>query len=321
MTAAPTQPDDAKHSLLSKAHPVSQTSIVSFLEAEHAKRDQPSLPRSEFGTYSVREVEVQSGLTECQMPGRPWSLNPYTGCSHDCTYCYVPDVAHLDRERWGSYVVVKRNLPRVLSREVKRKEARDVLLSSATDPYQPAEGRHQITRRCLGILARADWPVRVLTRSPLVCRDIELFDRFSDLAVGMSVPTVDDEARALIEPGAPPVDGRLSALSTLAEAGLEPFANLAPAYPLVHGTRPEEVAGAFAGAGVSAVYAGRWRYLEDVLGFLEDRVDGTVYRSMVEAVQDEAYYDRLFAALKGAFRRAGVPFHEMRVSKAQRSGR
>lgn len=305
--------------MLSKARPISQTSIEAFLEAEHRRRDQPLVPRSEFGTYEVREVEASSALTECQMPGRPWSLNPYTGCSHACTYCYVPDVAHLERVRWGSYVVVKRNLPRLLSRELKRREAKDVLLSSATDPYQPAEARHRITRRCLELLAREDWPVRVLTRSPLVCRDIELFERFSDIAVGMSVPTVDDEARALVEPGAPPIHGRLSALSRLSKAGLAPFANLAPAYPLVHGTRPDEVAQAFAQAGVAAVYAGRWRYLEDVLGFLEDRVEATAYRSMVQAVQDDGYYDRLFAALRGAFRRAGVPFHEMRVSKRQGS--
>lgn len=303
--------DDSQHSLLSKAREVQQTPITAFLGARRPSGPGDALPRASFGPYEVKELEVDAALTDCQLPGRSWSLNPYTGCSHDCAYCYVPDVAHLERDRWGSYVVVKRNLPRKLSRELKTKSERRVFLSSATDPYQPVEDRYEITRRSLELIAREDWPVRVLTRSPMVRRDLDLLASFTDATVGMSIPTVDDRARRLIEPGAPPIEGRLNTIERLAEAGLEPFVNLAPCYPLLEGTRPEDVAHALAEAGAARVYAGRWRYLDDVLAVVQQRTEATDYEAIARAVDDDKYYDRLFAALRGAFRRAGVDFHVM----------
>jgi len=303
--------DDAEHSLVSKAHPLGQTNVEAFVDHAHDRRDRPRPPRSTFGTYEVKELEVDSALTDCDLPSRCWSLNPYTGCSHDCTYCYVPDVAHLERDRWGSYVLVKTNLPRKLERELKRKPRRQVFCSSATDPYQPAEDRHEITRRCLELLAREDWPVRILTRSPLIQRDLDLLTELSEVSVGISIPTIDDEAREIVEPAAPPIEGRLATVRALDEAGLDPFVNLAPAYPLTDGTRPDEVAQRFADAGASVVFAGRWRYLEDFLDRLHERVADTQLEAFVRAVQDEDYYERLFASLEGAFRRAGIPFRRM----------
>ncbi|PSG96339.1 hypothetical protein BRD56_10915 [Thermoplasmatales archaeon SW_10_69_26] len=303
--------DDSRHALLSKARPVQQTSVEAFVGHRHESRDRPSPPRSEFGTYQVKELEVDSALTDCSLPSRCWSLNPYTGCSHDCAYCYVPDVAHLERGNWGDYVVAKTNLPRKLEHELKTKPRRSVFLSSATDPYQPAEDRHRITRRSLELLVREGWPVLILTRSPLVERDLDLLTQLEDVAVGMSIPTIDDEARQVLEPTAPPIEGRLNAISALADAGLEPFVNVAPAYPLTNGIRPDEVAEAIADAGAAEVFLSRWRYLDDVVPVLADRVDGSIYGDFVDAVQDESYYDRLLASLQGAFRRAGIPLRRM----------
>ncbi len=307
MVGATSEPDDAQHSILGKARPIQQTPITAYLDQDDDQR----LPPSQFGTYRIQEVEVHSALTDCQLPGRSWSLNPYTGCTHDCAYCYVPDVAHLERPRWGSYVVVKRNLPRKLSRELKTKPERQVFLSSATDPYQPAEARYKITRRSLELIQRENWPLRVLTRSPLVQRDIPLLKGFDDVKVGLSIPTVDDDARRLIEPTAPPIQGRLNTIQALDEAGLDPFVNLAPAYPLLEGTTPDDVANTLAEAGAARVHAGPWRYLDNVLPVLEDRIHDTPYETLRDAVEDDRYYDRLFASLKGAFQRAGVPFTRM----------
>jgi DNA repair photolyase len=222
----------------------------------------------------------------------------------------VPDVAHLERDRWGSYVLVKTNLPRVLETELKRKPQRQVFCSSATDPYQPAEDRHEITRRCLELLVREDWPVRILTRSPLIRRDVDLLTELSEVSVGISIPTIDDEAREIVEPAAPPIEGRLASVRALDEAGLDPFVNLAPAYPLT-GQCPDEIAKRFAAAGAHVVYGGPWRYLDDFLDRLHDRVQDTRLEAFVRAVQDEAYYERLFTQLEGAFRRVGIPFRRM----------
>ena len=297
--------DDARHSVLSKARALSQSSLESFLD-DPARHARALLPPTEYGHYEVKEVDVKSALTLCRMPEQPWSLNPYMGCSHDCAYCYVPDVAHVQREKWGSYVLVKRNLPRVLAEELRRKEPRPVFLSSATDPYQPAEGTHRVTERCLELLLRADWPLRVLTRNPLVKRDARLFAQFSDCEVGMSVPTLDDDARRLIEPGAPTIEGRLRALRALADEGLRPYANLAPLFPLSGGVKPADIAEAFREAGVVSVFAAPWRYLDTVLPVLRQRVAGQECEAIERAVQDKAYYGRLFRQLKAAFRDSGV---------------
>ena len=301
--------DDARHSVLARARPLSQTSLSAFLEQEAARRQ--LLAPAEHGRYEVREVDAKSALTRCAMPGEPWSLNPYVGCSHDCAYCYVPDVAHVERGRWGSYVIVKRNLPTLLAREMARKEPRPIFLSSATDPYQPAEGTHLVTRRCLEVMRRHDWPLRVLTRNPLVRRDALLLRGFSDVEVGMSVPTLDDAMRRLVEPGAPPVEGRLRALRALADEGLAPFVNLAPAYPLSGGVKPADFARAFRDAGVVRVFAAPWRYLGTVLPAMRERLPEDAYAQLARAVRDERYYERLFLQLRAAFRGTGIAFETM----------
>lgn len=297
--------DDARHSVLSRARPISQTGLSAFGAALDA--GVPLLPRGDFGTYEVKEVDVKQGLTVCRMPGEPWSLNPYTGCSHDCAYCYVPDVAHVERARWATYVLVKRNLPTVLAHELKRKERREVFLSSATDCYQPAEATHLVTRRCVELLARADWPMRVLTRNPLIKRDLDLYHAFSDLAIGMSVPTLDDRLRALVEPAAPPIEGRLRTLRAMADAGFAPFANLMPCYPMADDVEPDAVAGAFAEAGVREVHAGGWRYMAGIEPVLRARL-GEEAEPFVRKIQDPAYFPRLFARLAPAFTAHGIAF-------------
>ena len=297
--------DDARHSVLSKARPLSQTSLGAFL-AQDGRRAQMLLPPSEFGKYEVREVDAKSALTKCAMPGEPWALNPYMGCSHDCAYCYVPDVAHVERPRWSSYVIVKRNLPTLLQREIHTREPREVFLSSATDPYQPVEGTHQITRRCLEVLQRADWPMHVLTRNPLVRRDATLLKGFSDLRVGMSVPTLDDEMRKLIEPSAPSIDARLRTLRELADEGLSTFANICPAYPLSGGVTPRDIAEAFRAAGVKVVHVAPWRYLASVLPVLEQRLPAKEYEVFARAVTDAKYFARLQRSIAAAFRGTGV---------------
>ncbi|MBW3582650.1 MAG: hypothetical protein KY455_06080 [Euryarchaeota archaeon] len=157
-----------------------------------------------------------------------------------------------------------------------------------------------------------------MTRNPLVRRDVDLLARFDDVQVGLSVPTLDDAARRVLEPGAPNIQGRLATLRDLADIGLRPFANLAPAYPFSGGIGPRDVAAAFKDAGVAVVYAGKWRYLQGVLPHLADRVDGTLYETFTRAVQETGYYDRMFRALAAAFRREGVPFEVMGAGDLRR---
>jgi DNA repair photolyase len=156
-----------------------------------------------------------------------YTANLYKGCTHGCKYCYAPSLTHDERE-WGRYVDAKVNAPSVLDRELKGLRKDEVFLSSASDPYQPVEAKYRLTRRCLEILLRHDFPVSILTRSPLVLRDLELLKRFSWVRVGMSITTVPVRR---FEPGVPPVERRVSTLKRLADAGIRTWVSLAPVIP------------------------------------------------------------------------------------------
>src|SRR5207237_7945143 len=103
--------------------------------------------------------------------------------------------------------------------------------ATAPHPYVCVAGNSRPTRHALEVLLRAYWPVSVLSRSPLMLRVRDLFARFRSIEVGMAMPTLDDRARALLEPWAPPIEGRLRCLRALADAGLTTFVGFAPAYP------------------------------------------------------------------------------------------
>src|SRR3989442_1792346 len=197
----------------------------------------------------IRETMVEAALRKDPLPDVDYSFNPYVGCYHACVFCYTPRLMQTNRTAWGMSVVVKRNAATVLAREVRRMPRGLVMISTATDPYQFVEGKYRITRHALEVLLRAQWPVSILSRSPLMIRDLDLFTQFSEIEVGMSVPTLDDAARALLEPWAPPIDARLRCLRALADAGLTTFVGFAPAYPPTGGWEPGRIAQGVAEAG------------------------------------------------------------------------
>ncbi len=169
-----------------------------------------------------------------------WSLNPYTGCAHRCTFCYVRAFERrADRpadDRYGATVRVKVNIAAVLRTELARGSwKRDaVVVGAATDPYQPAEGRYRLTRACLEALAAHRNAFTLITRGTLILRDLDLLQeaaRAAEVEVEFSVPTLDPEIWRRTEPGTPPPRQRLRALSRLAEAGIRTGVGLSPVLP------------------------------------------------------------------------------------------
>ncbi|MBA2643638.1 MAG: radical SAM protein [Actinobacteria bacterium] len=173
------------------------------------------------------------------MPFR-WSLNPYMGCVHRCTFCYVRGFERrADRpsdDRYGRSIRVKTNVADVLRRELARPswEREEVAVGTATDPYQPPEGRFRLTRACIGELARAWTPFSIITRGPLVVRDVDVLQEASarvSVTVTVSLPTLDDRVWRTTEPGTAPPRSRLEAVRRLAAAGIDVTVGLAPVLP------------------------------------------------------------------------------------------
>jgi DNA repair photolyase len=195
-----------------------------------------------------------------------WSLNPYMGCAHRCTFCYVRAFeARADRpsdDRYGASIRVKTNVAEVLRRELARPswQRETVAVGAATDPYQPAEGRYRLTRSCLEAFAEAASPFAIITRGPLIVRDIDVLTAAAaraDVSVTFSVPTLDDEIWRRTEPGTAPPRQRLRALSRLVEAGIAARVGMAPILPGLS-DRPEplaEVVREARAAGATGVWA------------------------------------------------------------------
>jgi DNA repair photolyase len=180
------------------------------------------------GRISVREVRCNTLLHRLvYFDSTGYTANLYKGCSHGCIYCYAPSLTH-DERRWGSYVDVKINAPMVLERELRGLRKDEVFLSSASDPYQPVEAKYRLTRRCLEVLLKKRFPVSILTRSPLVLRDLDVLMRFEWIRVGMSITSVPVRQ---FEPGVPPLDRRIDTLRKLHRAGIPTYVSLAPVIP------------------------------------------------------------------------------------------
>jgi len=195
-------------------------------------------------TPQVEWVEIQVKSVLNRVKGMPfeWSINPYRGCGHGCSFCYAR-VTHwyMDQDGvndWSSRIFVKVNAPEVLRSELACSgwTHEDVAVGTATDPYQPTEGAYRLTRRILEALRDSRTPISLITRSPMVTRDIDLLQqmsRASGASVCFSIVTMDPELSQELEPHVAPPLKRLEALRALAKAGIETSVNLAPVIPRI----------------------------------------------------------------------------------------
>ncbi|PYM22727.1 MAG: radical SAM protein [Candidatus Rokuibacteriota bacterium] len=187
-----------------------------------------------------REEPCRSALNRVQGMGFKWSLNPYMGCVHRCTFCYVRAFEkRADRPsdaRYGTSIRVKVNVAQVLARELARPgwKRESVAVGAATDPYQPAEGKYRLTRGCIQAFAAARNPFSLITRGPMIVRDIDVLQHAATRAevdITFSVPTLDADIWRKTEPGTAPPRQRLRALRLLVDAGIDVGVGMAPILP------------------------------------------------------------------------------------------
>jgi DNA repair photolyase len=191
-------------------------------------------------------IEAKTALVRSRIAGVDYVINPYLGCSHGCRYCYAAFMRkyshHHQHARWGTFVECKANIVELLRRELSRRRNRGaVMLSSVCDPYQPVERQRQLTRGCLEALSEFGWEVEILTRSPLVVRDLDILTTMPQVSVGFSIGTENDRVRSILEPGAPPIRSRVQALKELHEAGVTTWVFIAPILPMDTGKLYEMV--------------------------------------------------------------------------------
>jgi len=200
----------------------------------------------------VRYAEEPCKSALNRVRGMPfgWSLNPYMGCAHRCTFCYVRAFERrADRpgdDRYGATIRVKTNVADILRRELARRswEREEIAIGAATDPYQPAEGRYRLTRGCLEVLAAAGNPFGLITRGPMIVRDIDVLQeasRRASVSINFSIPTLDEDVWRKTEPGTAHPRQRLRALRQLVDAGIRAGVGMAPILPGLS-DHPEQLA-------------------------------------------------------------------------------
>lgn len=168
-----------------------------------------------INTMQIKEITSKTALSPSKLPGLDYTLNPYSGCGHQCMYCYVPSVKHISRICWEETIFVKRNLPTILSKELSKKKPGTIGISTVTDPYQPVEKTFQVTRYCLEQLLKHDFSIQIQTKSDLILKDIHLIEQFKQAEIMISIGTSNDTHRQILEPGASSIKQRLNVLHEL----------------------------------------------------------------------------------------------------------
>src|SRR3954469_1807936 len=213
------------------------------------------------------EVRARSAINhvpkKSRMPFR-YTINAYRGCSHGCLYCFArPTHTYLDfnaREDFEREIVVKVNLPEVLKAEVAKPswKREHVALGTNTDPYQWVEGRYKLMPEIWKALRDSDTPCSVLTKSPLLLRDLPLLAELAErvgFTANLSIPTLDEKAWRATEPHTPHPRKRLEAIGELVRAGIPTGVLVAPLIPGVNDdpAQVEEIAELATAAGASHI--------------------------------------------------------------------
>jgi DNA repair photolyase len=194
--------------------------------------------REKIGHAKIEYINSASILTEAKgfMGAYDYTLNPYSGCSFGCNYCYAAFFSRSseDKNSWGNWVRVKENALQLLMKLRKKPLLnKTIYISSVTDPYQPIEKQLELTRSILQELLTYHKPRLVIqTRSPLVVRDIDILKQFDVVQVNMTVTTDSEDVRKAFEPLCPSNKSRLNAIKEVTESGIQTCITMTPLLPI-----------------------------------------------------------------------------------------
>ena len=217
-------------------HLLQQLSFTSNARTENISPPGPE----KLGRTDIEYVPANAILTRATgfIASYDFTVNPYTGCSFGCGYCYAAFFTHSDAEResWGSWVRVKQNAATLIRKQLAKLQGRSIYCSTVTDPYQPIERKVRLTRTIIEAMTPARPRLVIQTRSPMVVDDTETLldvERAGGHAqVNMTVTTDDESVRMAFEEHCPSNRARLKALRQLHDAGLRTCATVTPALPV-----------------------------------------------------------------------------------------
>ena len=205
----------------------------------------------------VKEIICKSILSTSGIPGIDYALNPYVGCEHGCVYCYAIFMKRFTghNEPWGDFVDVKVNAQEILRKQLIKIKPGKISIGTVTDGYQPLEEKYKITRSCLKEFMAYQYPISILTKSSLILRDLDLLKKLKMVDVGITITTLDEEVRKVLEPKSSSSMERLEALKKLAQEGIDTWAFFGPVLPSFSDSldKIEELWIAFSQAEVSQV--------------------------------------------------------------------
>lgn len=236
----------------------------------------------------VTEIICKTALSKSSLPGLKYSLNPYRGCEHNCAYCYVPNVLRINRNSWGGFVEVRKNIPSILTKELINKKKGVVGISTVTDPYQPIENKFKLTRNCLEQLLIYDFPICIQTKSNLVIRDIDLISKFTESELIFSIGTLNDNERKFLEPNAPSINSRLNALKKSSDEGIYTTIFFGPFYPTIKIEDLEKIIDVFYENGAKKIIVDKFNLKPGIWEVLEKK-----FPNNNDLIKNNSYFKKI----------------------------
>lgn len=193
----------------------------------------------------IKETVSKNIITKSKLPATDYVINNYVGCNHGCIYCYAEFMKRFTNhtEKWGEFLDVKKfNEEKFVKYLKKINSDKKILMSSVTDPYNPYEIKYKSTRNILKLFIQANNEhihLKILTKSLLIFRDIDLLKKIKNITVGISLNTLNDNLRRQIEPCAGSIKSRIEILKKLKGENIPVYLFISPIFPML--TQLEEI--------------------------------------------------------------------------------
>ena len=260
-------------------------------------------------------------VTRSTFKGYDWCLNPYVGCQFGCRYCYVRFFIKDAARPWGEFVRRREHMADQLPKEIPQMAGSRLVLGTMTDPYQPEERKHRLTRLALGLLKSAVDPldkVGIFTRSPIVLEDAALIASLPRGRVHFSITPFTRGIMVKIEQIPVQTSARWEAIRKLKEAGVRIHVNVAPAIPVVSDSLTQEYCERMAGIGVDEFFVDPMQAYSDSFTALEASMIGDpawpqVHHIMTDKARYNAWKDQYRDGWEKAWQKVGAPTRTLAI--------